>query len=96
MDSTSHLGGTIELTLLAEVWVSQPEVVSIGELSNLSYGGMGGREMPSPHQCLRQVGELALRLQDPGELSLPLSSCSTGRVGPAPFLGNTVELALKV
>lgn len=48
------------------------ECERLGPSPHLPYGSMGGGEMPSPHQCLRQVGELALSL----------ISCKTNGSGP--------------
>lgn len=62
-DATPHQGSTTELTLLAQVWVSQlqsSECVSLSPASHLPYGGMDWREMPFPPSALRQMRKLAL------------------------------------
>ena len=60
---------------------------------------MGEMALPLDcHEVVRvQVGAFPLvphHLQDLGELALPPIGCSIQRAGPAPCLGNTVELAL--
>lgn len=64
----SCLGGSVEPTLLAGMWVSYPQECEPGKadpITSLSHGSMSKGEMPP------------LTLQQMRELTLPLPSCST-------------------
>lgn len=81
------LGSTAERTLLTEAGVSSPENMNLGDpdLSLVCYRVAckgGKRRRPSIPLCLRQVGELAIRVE---ELPLPLISCSTWGSRPYTF-----------
>lgn len=94
----------IELTLLTEVYVSQPQVVSVGELSallsstnHLSCDSMDLVRMPFRHhdpsisEAGRRVGPKVIRV---GELSLsasPPPAATLGRTHPLPHLSSTIE-----
>ena len=57
-----HVSSTIELTLLAEAWLSKEE---LSLLSVMWWRGWEQDALPSSvHQYLRQVGELALRSKE--------------------------------
>lgn len=91
-------GVTIESTLWAEVWVSQPRVVNMGELCPFLFylvtAWVGERcILLSMPEAGGRAGAEVIRVEEP---FLPLISCNTQKAIPAPHLGNIVELALKV
>ena len=64
-------------------------------MSPVQWNGQGRATLLLPPSSLLVVG----RRHDPGvmragELTLPLTSCSTQESGLAPYLGSTVELTL--
>lgn len=72
-----------------------PQNVSTRDLtpvSHLPYGGMDREEIPSP--VPEAVGELALLLQEVGELPLHSPFAALRKVGSALRLSSTTELTL--
>lgn len=93
LGSTSHLGSTVELTLLtgwsAGYLPGKRGSERSGSPPHPPYGGGVGGEIPlifSAPCSLWQVGKLSCLSQ----------AAALRRVDPAPHLGNTIELALKV
>lgn len=86
-----HVSGTIELTLLAEAWLSKEEL-SLLPISHV-VAWVGARCPP-----LFCPSMLDLEVMREGALALLLLCCSTqesGQVAPIPSLGNTIELAMR-
>lgn len=76
--SAPRLGSTVELTMSVDVRVSQPLVVSMGELSPALICLVAAAPPSKPEAVERACPEV-LRV---GEQSLPFTSCSTGESGP--------------
>jgi hypothetical protein len=97
-----HLGSTIELTLVAGVQASHPQRHECGRAGSTIVfcsvtGGVGGEAMPLIHSSPPMAGRRAVpEVIWAGELSQPLTCCSTQESRPVPHLGSRVELALAV
>ena len=74
----------MELSLMAGVWVSQPQFHEYKrtDLSTLMTWGIIGTEMPPVPCPLLAVGDAAHTIMRTGKLALLLTSCSPGEGGP--------------
>jgi hypothetical protein len=93
VSSIRRLGSTTELTLVARTWV----IRRAGPAPCLLYIGVGEGQIPfSPQPSPPTTGsrKAISGFIRAGQLTQPLISCSTWKVGSAPCLGRAIELAL--
>lgn len=91
-------GSTVELSLVAAVWVNWPEDGECERPSHSSAVERHGHRDDAPHNTptllSRAVKKAAHRVMSTKKLFLSISSYSSWRAGPAPYLDRKAELTL--
>lgn len=93
-------GRTVELSLVAAVWVKWPEDGECEKPSHSSAMECHGHRDDAPHNTLtllpQAVKKAAHRVMSTKKPFLSISSYSTWRAGPAPYLDRKAGLTLVV